>query len=640
MFIKPVIRNIRGTLESYIYYRLCESYRDEYGRSKWRSVLGLGRMEGLDRSQREGFILRLNEMLKGSPGLFIAADDPTVESYTQDIFNKLLDLGKVNIEEVVSGSRHCLLQEAEIRHKADIVKASSLRHKEVREVGSEHLCFETARKLKLDKFLLSHGFSVQEASLALTQIVSRAVHPASELGTARWIAERSAVCHLSGYDASGISKDKLYQSALKLFEQKEALEEHLSSWTRELFSFEDSIIIYDLTNTFFQGAMRGSKMARFGRSKEKRNDCKLLVLAMVINREGFPKHYSLFEGNLCDSASLERIIDSLDARMEGMERKPTVVMDAGIATEANLELLRKREYHYLCVSRRRLTEYRAEEGTSTVVLSDKKGNPIELLAVSPGTGHDRYLWVRSQMKAVKESQMKDQFCRRFEEELAKIKASISRKGGVKKPEKVNRRIGRAQQKYPSVQGWYDLTLETSNDTVCDLSWQRNPQKESDREAGVYFIRTSIPQVDEQLLWMIYNTIREVEYTFSVLKTDLDLRPIYHKTDKASMAHLHLGILAYWLVVTIRHQLKKKGISKSWRQIVEIMDSHKWVESTMLTPEGNEVSIGRCSEPAEAVKEVYTAVNISHQPLKPQKSVRYQIDIQKKCTADCQGDNSS
>lgn len=640
MFIKPVIRNVRGSLESYIYYRLCESYRDEYGRSKWRSVLGLGRMEGLDRSQREGFILRLNEMLKGSPGLFIAADDPAVESYTQDIFGKLLDSGRVNIEEVVSGSRHRLLQAAEARCKADLVKASSLNHKEVRELGSEHLCMETAKKLKLDKFLLSHGFSGQETSLALTQIISRAVHPASELGTARWISERSAVCRLSGYDASLVSKDKLYQSALKLLEQKDALEEHLSSWTRELFSFEDSIIIYDLTNTFFQGAMRNSKIARFGRSKERRNDCKLLVLAMVINREGFPKHYSLFEGNLCDASSLERIIDSLDARLEGMDRKPVVVMDAGIATEANLELLGERKYHYLCVSRRRLMDYQAEEGASVVALSDKKGNPIELLAVRPETGHDRYLWVRSQMKAMKEEQMKDQFCGRFEQELTKIKASLTRKGGVKKPEKVNRRIGRAQQKYPSVQGWYDLNLETSNDTVRELSWQRNPQKENDREAGVYFIRTSIPQVNEQLLWMIYNTIREVEYTFSVLKTDLDLRPIYHKTDKASMAHLHLGILAYWLVVTIRHQLKKKGINKSWRQIVEIMDSHKWVESTLLTPEENEVSIGKCSEPTETAKEIYAAVNINHQPLKPQKSVRYQIDIQKKHNADCQGNDSS
>ena len=633
------MRNIRGTLETYIYYRLCESYRDQYGRSKWRSILGLGRMETLSKEQREGFISRLNEMLKGSPGLFIAAEDTTIEDYTRDIFNKLLDMGKINMEEVVSGSRHRLFQQAEQQVKADLVKASSLRHKEVREIGSEYLCYQTSNKLKLEKFLLSQGFSKEDASLAITQIVSRAVHPGSELATSQWIRKRSGVCQLTGYDMDKINKDRLYLSALKLLEHKDALENHLSTWTKELFTFEDNIILYDLTNTYFEGSMRSSEIARFGRSKEKRSDCKLLVLAMVINKEGFPKHYSLFEGNISDPASLTYIVDSLDAKLKGAERKPVVVMDAGIATEGNLSLLKERKYDYLCVSRKRLVDYQAEEGVKPVLITDKRERPIELLAVNTQANDDTYLWVHSQMKAKKEEQMKTQFCQRFEEELTKIKSSLEKKGGVKKLEKVNRRIGRAQQKYPAVQSWYDIQLVSRKNIVQELIWEKDTSKETNRESGVYFLRTSLQQQSEETMWMIYNAIREVEYTFSVLKTDLDLRPIYHKSDKASLAHLHLGILAYWLVVTIRHQLKKKKINNNWKQIVEVMDSHKWVVSTMSTPEGNEVTIKKCSEPSYAVKDIYQAVNISSQPITPQKSVRYQINPQKNYRIDCEKINS-
>lgn len=627
-----------------MYYRLCESYRDEYGRSKWRNVLGLGRMEHFNKKQREAFMVRLNEMLRGAPGLFIAADDPQLESYTQNIFNQLIDSGKINVQEVVSGKRYRDLQAAELRAKADLVKASSLRHKDVREVGCEHLCHQTIKKLKLEECLSACGFNSYERALALTHIISRAVHPASELATVEWIKDRSALCELTGCDREKITKDKLYQIALLLLDHKDKLETHLSFKTHELFDFEDGIIIYDLSNTFYEGAMLSSKMARFGRSKEKRSDCKLLVLAMVINQQGFPKHYRLFEGNMSDPASLVHIIDSLDERMGINSKtdvevpKPTIVMDAGISTEDNLLLLRKRGYNYLCVSRSKLTDYSVDSRASVVHITDKKDRPIELLKIQSNESNDKFLWVRSQMKAVKEDQMNAQFCQRFEQDLNNIKTSLHKKGGTKKADKVNRRIGRAQQKYPSVQGWYELTLSTSDDIVQELTWKLLPSKENVRPAGVYFLRTSLDESDERTLWMIYNTIREVEYTFSVLKSDLDIRPIYHKSDRASLAHLHLGILAYWLVVTIRYQLAGKGIHKNWKRILEIMDSHKLVTSTMRTPEEHEVVITRCSEPSDKVKEIYKALSLIQEPIKPQKSVRYQMGNQKTCTSDSQDVN--
>lgn len=162
--------------------------------------------------------------------------------------------------------------------------------------------------------------------------------------------------------------------------------------------------------------------------------------------------------------------------------------------------------------------------------------------------------------------MRRQFEERFEMELEKINQSLCRKGGVKKTDKVHQRIGRVRQKYPSVQQYYDIEVKTTEDklTATELLWSKNEQKYEQKEnaLGIYFVRTSLPLVDEVILWNIYNTIREIESSFRCLKTDLDLRPIYHKSDAGTMAHLHLGLLAYWLVNTVRFKLKAHGINSN------------------------------------------------------------------------------
>ena len=156
--------------------------------------------------------------------------------------------------------------------------------------------------------------------------------------------------------------------------------------------------------------------------------------------------------------------------------------------------------------------------------------------------------------------MKAQFEQRFEEELTKIKASLTKKGGVKQVDKVNQRIGRAKQKYPSVQGKYIISLQQNarNTLVEDMNWHIDVSKNTAASEGLgrYFLRTSMDMKDETLVWDVYNTIREIENTFRALKTDLDLRPIYHKKDDSTVAHLYLGLL----VNTIRCQLKAKGIN--------------------------------------------------------------------------------
>jgi transposase len=177
---------------------------------------------------------------------------------------------------------------------------------------------------------------------------------------------------------------------------------------------------------------------------------------------------------------------------------------------------------------------------------------------------------------------------RFEEGIQSIGQGINRKGGTKKTDKVNERIGRLKQKYPSVHRYYDISLEDDGKgTATAISCKYKKGEDIGKNEGIHFLRTTLDENDEQTLWSIYNIIREIEYTFRVLKTDLDLRPIYHKTDDASMTHLHLGILDYWLVATIKYQLKQKGHNHDWREIVRTMNTQKCVTTTVENIKGKQ-----------------------------------------------------
>ena len=164
----------------------------------------------------------------------------------------------------------------------------------MREIGAESLCYQAFNQLNIGKFLHTRGWKDEDIKLATTHIISRAVYPASEYKTVSWIKENSAICELTGYDIERVTKDKLYGISHKLYREKEQLENHLSRSTNELFDLEDKIILYDLTNTYFEGRMKDSRMAKFGRSKEKHNDARLIVLAFIVNTEGFLKYSDIF----------------------------------------------------------------------------------------------------------------------------------------------------------------------------------------------------------------------------------------------------------------------------------------------------------------------------------------------------------
>jgi len=598
------------------YYRLVESYRNADNRVCHNTILNIGYLEDATPEQLNDIQKRLTDLYEQKQSLFEQEEDPLVMHYVHEFWKRIKVSGKVDLKNA--------------EKLKTLVEADSLVHSNVRQIGAEHICYQTWQKLQLSELLLSKGWTEEAVKLAATQIVSRAVYPASEMATSRWIKENSAVCELTGYDIDKVTKDKLYQSALNLYKVKDVLENHLSKRTNELFDLEDKIILYDLTNTYFEGRKVNSNLANFGRSKEKRSDAKLVVLALVINVEGFIKYSSILEGNIADCKTLCAMIDKLATH--STIKKAVVVLDAGIATEENLKLIEQKGYHYVCVSRSKLKDYQALPNKLPVVIQTKAKHEVSLKAVSTAKSTDYYLEVTSEAKALKEKSMTLAFEKRYEDELQKIQTAIDKKNGIKKADKVHERIGRAKEKYPSIQACYqiDVELDKTATLVTKISWKKDTDKYATKttKLGIYFLRTNLNVSDEVNVWNIYNTIREIENTFRTLKTELDLRPIYHKNDDATMAHLHLGLLAYWLVNTVRYQLKNNGINSCWSEIVRIGNTQKVITTSGTNTHDKLISIRKCSAPNKNLANIYTILKIKPQPFTKRKFVVHKSELKK------------
>lgn len=638
MYFKSVIRKNPHTDVHSGYYRLVESYRNNNDRICHRTILNVGFLDGVPGEKLNVIQKILTEKIKNSGNILFEHPeykDSEIKHYVEVFYKQICEQNKLDI-----------LPQNQNREKGkdyQLIDVNSIKNKDVREVGAEWLTAQALEQLQLSDYLKNKGWKASEIEPAQTHIISRAVYPASELATARWIKDNSGVCEITGYDIYKINKDKLYRIAGKLFQEQAGLEEYLSTKTNELFDINDKIVLYDLTNTYFEGQKKGSNLAKFGRSKEKRSDAKLVVLGLVINPQGFIKYSSIMRGNIADSKTLSGMIDKLRINTSKLAKKALVVIDAGIATEDNLKLILEKGYDYLCVNRINLKQYSIEDGQKSVIVRDNKKQKIELQKVNTEKNNDYYLKVHSSFKEYKERAMNEQFRERFEQELEKISLSLTKKGGVKKEDKVHQRIGRLKQKYPSIQRYFEIDTKVTEKQakktkrnpqpkitriVTELKWSVKEKVDINSQSGIYFLRTSLEAKQEELVWEFYNTIREIEATFRVLKTDLDLRPIYHKTDSNTMAHLHLGLLAYWAVNTVRFQLKQKGIKDSWKELVRKMNTQKIVTTTAQNKQHEVISIRRCSEPNKILTNIYDALGYKYVPFVRKKSVVHKSDFLK------------
>lgn len=600
MYIRKVTQKNATTDKRYHNYRLVETYRDAEGKVRQRLLLNLGTYFDVPAQDWQLLANRVEEIMCGQQSFFLQSE--RIESMAQSIAARVT-------------KRRCT--DSSVSEKADIkpdyqtVDVNSLNHHNVRQIGAEHVGLEIAKQLGVVELLSGLKFNKKQINFALGSIIGRLVAPGSERSTHKYLQQQSALDELLGCNFQRLSLNQLYQISDKLEKNKTVIERKLFEREKNLFNLEEVITLYDLTNTYFEGRALSNKKASFGRSKEKRSDCSLVTLALVLDSSGFPKRTEVFEGNISEPKTLEQMI----GRIEG-KTKPTVVMDAGIATQANIEWLTAHEYHYIVVSRKQKQVEFME--TDTIIQHNKEYLIRSKLETNPET-KEQELYCYSELKAEKECSMHRNAQARFEKELTNLSGGLKKRGTVKQYAKVIERVGRLKEKHSRIASLYSIQVipDAENKKAIEIVWQQSKKK---KYPGVYCLRSNRNDLKAQTMWNIYTMLSDVEAAFKCLKSELGLRPIYHQKTSRVDSHIFISVIAYHILHTIRYKLKKYDIHESWETLRKELNTHCRLTSTIKSKTGKTIHIRKTSQPNPRQAEIYHALGIQKIPCKTEKSI--------------------
>ena len=613
-----------GSIVAYDYYRLTKKYRDGKGNPRSRSVLCLGTLDGFTKAERNELADMLTVMIE---------QGQSVMSFNSALYEKAMELYVKYRESKWALENDPVLREEAARKERErlrdcvTIRLDSLTQKRARTIGPEAICRSTACVLGIREFLNSKGWSREDVDLALMQIIARAIYPFSELKTVRCLQGNSALLEMFKMDKARVTKDALYESARRLWEVHKDMEDFLHDRVRSMFNLEEKILLMDISNAYMEGRMEGSMLCFHGRSKEKRNDCKVVVLAAVVNTDGLLVRTMIYEGNRQDVTTVRDVVGSLAAETSPDARK-IVVMDAGFYSAANAKWLVDNHFDYITVLPSGCAKF-TPDSDKVVRHQDCRHQEIRLqMGKVEIEGESRKaLLVDSDAKAVKERSMHDQAARRYEEGLEAIKAGIAKKGGTKKRDAVNARLGRLYNQYGAIRNEYDVVFtyegKGKNEKAVSMEWRRKEDGQAARSKfhGRYVLLTSLDESEELNVWKFYNVIRTVEETFKILKSDLDIRPVYHKTDGGIKAHLNLAVLAYWIVSVTKYRLKlKKYPNIRWSEIMRIAQAQVVVTAEMETADGDRVRVRQSTEAEEELAVIYSLLDINANPIGKVKSV--------------------
>ena len=604
MYIRRTSIKSRRTGEPYYTYRLVESVRVE-GQVRQRTLLNLGRHFDIPREQWAPLAQRIEQLVTRQGELVPMELDEQWEAPAQRYSARVIR-AKAQLDEGRSPS--------EADYQA--VDINSLEMVRPRSVAVEHVSLEALRQLGLDTKLQQLGFNGPQQAGAIGTIIGRMTAPGSELFTHRWLAEHSGLGELIGYDFAAMNLQQLYRISDRLLQHKDVLEDFLYRRERTLFEFDEVITLYDLTNTYFEGNGQGNANAALGHSKEKRSDCPLVTLALVLDGSGFPKRSEVFEGNASEPKTLAEMVGKLTAT--DSSHTPTVVLDAGIATEENIAWLVDNGYRYIVVSRRRHRQF--DEDRAVWIKNDGEQRIRAQRIDNPTTGEVE-LYCHSSQREKKEKGIQELFAKRFEGTLEKLAAGLHKKGTVKRYDKVMERIGRLKQRYARAARYYDITVDQDPNTgkASAIHWKRN-QTIDDTLPGVYCLRTNHDEWNEATLWHTYTMLTDLEAVFRSLKSELGLRPVFHRNTDRVSAHLFISVLAYHLVHTIRFQLKACGSHWSWEGLRRELEGQDRVTIELKRQDGKTVHVRKATRPEPRQQVIYDALGISNRPGKTEKTI--------------------
>lgn len=603
MYIRQTKISSRRSGDIYTTFRLVSSERIG-GRVKQRTLLNLGTNFSLPKDKWPELCARIEQILAGQGSLFPLAGD--IEPDAQRYAALLVTKGGASDGQEEENGNGFDYQEVDV---------NSLELIRPRAIGVEHVGLAALQELQMPQILVDCGLNKVQQDAALGSIIGRMAEPGSELATYGWLTERSGLGELLDVDYAGMPLIRLYRTSDLLVKNRQTIESLLYARIGELFSLETTVTLYDLTNTYFEGEAAGNPKAKRGHSKEKRSDCPLVTLGLVLDGNGFVRRSRMFEGNVCESATLEEMIIGLQAPEGAM-----VIMDRGIATESNIAWLVDHHFRYLVVSRERYRQFETEQSVEVV---NKSGGSILVQRILNEEGTEARLYCYSSERQDKEAGISNRFTEKFENGLAILAAGLTSPRGEKRHDRILQRIGRLQEKCRGISRHYriDITRDPTGDKVLALAWEKIPVAGTMlTHPGVYCLRTNELAWDEKNLWQTYIMLTDLEAVFRSLKSELGLRPIYHHKEARAEGHLFITVLAYQAIQILRRKLRRHGFNESWSTLRRIFAGQLRVTATFKQKDGRILHVRKTTTAEPKLRQLYETLGLSVLPGTVQKLV--------------------
>jgi hypothetical protein len=609
MFIRTTPTRNSTTGETYITHRLVESRRVG-GKVRQVTLLNLGRQFPLVKERWPEVCARIEQLLSGQQGLMPATVMESVERCAQHCFARLVAQGGGAMPSHATSAASDPSLPAFVELDPDSMELT-----QPRSIGVEHVALAAMRELAFEPLLESLGINGVMRTAIVGSIIARMAAPGSELASHRWLTGTSGLGDLLEVDLAALPLSRLYRASDVLMKHREEIESPLFAKIETVFGLEASVTLYDLTNTYFEGAAAVNPKAARGRSKEKRSDCPLVTLGVVCDGSGFIRRSRVFAGNAVECRTLEEMLMGLAAPAGAM-----VIMDRGIATAANLAWLVEHGYRYLVVSRERERRFDADGATTLVSAGEEMIQVVRELAED---GQEVRLHCHSPGREMKESGIMARFCTRFEDGLTKLAHGLTTPRGEKRPDRVQERIGRLKAASRGAGQHYTVTLETdaTGAMVTALRWVKTPVPGTMlTDPGVYCLRSNELSWDAETLWRTYMMLTDLEAVFRSLKGELGLRPIFHSKEERSDGHLFISVLAYQFVQAIRQRLSAHGIHDSWSSLREVLSVQRRVTTSFVQRDGRTLHVRKATRPEPDLLRLYEALGVAHQPGGVQKLI--------------------
>lgn len=602
MYIRKSSRKYKST--TYTNYLLVESVQTPKG-PRQRTICSLGNLEPAPAQEWLALAHRLESALHGQ--LALAPSDSKIEAL---------------LHRARRGRRPRALPVEE--GALVTVDSDRIELEEVRQAGPVHVGHQMWKRLGLDAILSGAGLRADACTLSEAMTLNRLIAPSSEHAMPDWI-RRTAMGDIVGVDFSALNDTRLYRNLDLLHPNREAIERELAARERTLFNLDERFYLYDLTSTYFEGQAKRNPQAKRGYARDKRPDCKQVVVGLVVDRDGFPKAHEVFDGNVQDRATVGQMLDVLEKRV-GRKTGSTVIVDRGMACEENLKQIRDRDYHYLVAGRQPernewLDELEQEEGWEEVIRTSSPLNPFQkktrLEVKRQQKGDELYILCRSEGRQEKDRAIREKQEQKLVHDMERLKRRVE-KGQLKKFEKINQAIGRLKERYPRVARYYELEYDADAGSV---TWREDADKKAVAKKldGSYVLKTDRKDLTAEEIWRNYMLLTRVEDAFRDMKSPLMERPIFHQLKHRTQTHIFLCVLAYHLLAVIEQYFLDAGIHTSWGTLRQQLSTHEVVTVVLPTDSGAVLRIRKGSTPEAAHRQIYETLKIPFKVMKPVKT---------------------